>query len=100
MTDQDNPYGNIVEAIQSMIDGSLRPSFLVGKVASPYPLSVNVAGLLLERDDMEFNTVLLARNGEVHTGCDYGDEDFESGERLLVLASDDGQTYIAVCKIK
>lgn len=100
MTEQDNPWGNIIEAIQAMIDGSLQPSFLIGEVASPYPLSVSISGLLLEREDVEINIALLNKSGEVHTGCDYGDEDFESGEKLLMLASDDGQTYVIVCKIR
>ena len=100
MTEQDNPWGNIIEAIQAMIDGSLRPSFLIGEVASPYPLAISISNLLLEREDVEINTSLLNRAGEVHSGCDYGDEDFDSGDKLLVFASNDGQTYIVVCKLK
>lgn len=99
MTEQDNPYNNVIEAIYNMIGDSLSTVWYIGTVISPYPLTIEVAGLNFERDDFEFNEVLIRRAGEVHTGCDYGDEDFDTNDRLLVLASDDSQSFVVVCRL-
>lgn len=100
MTDLDNPYNNIIEAIYEMIADSIPTPWYIGEVVSPYPLAVNVAGMQLEREDMMFDKRLLARSGEVHFGCDYGDEDFNAGDKLLMMTSPDGQDFIAICKLQ
>jgi hypothetical protein len=99
VTDKDNPYNNVVEAIYNMIGDSQSDVWHIGTVVSPYPLTIEVAGLVLDRDDFEFNEVLIRRAGEVHAGCDYGDEDFDAGDRLLVLVSGDSQSFVAVCRL-
>lgn len=100
MTEQDNPYNNVIESIYNMIADSMSDVWYIGTVRNPYPLIIEVAGLLLEREDFEFNEVLIRRAGEVHTGCDYGDEDFDAGDRLLVLVSGDSQSFVAVCRLQ
>lgn len=125
MTNEDNPYGNLLQLIQKTGEANTAP-FFIGTVVSPAPLTVAVGELCITRENMMINPALFAgykrvfslgttgasgqtESADLHShsmasiGFSAGEmttvDGLSAGDKVVLLASSDGQQYILLCKV-
>lgn len=127
MTNEDNPYGNLLQLIQKTGGANTAP-FFIGTVVSPAPLTVAVGELYITQENMMINPALFAgykrtfslgttgASGQTGTGGTYSHshsmasigfsagemttlDGLSVGDKVVLLASSDGQQYILLCKV-
>lgn len=107
---QENPYTAILDAMRTETAGRAKQHVFVGKVLKKQPLEVNVqlatGGFKLEADDLKINSWLKANqertmqfDGKTQT-TRFTSAVLEVGDDVLMVRSDDGETYYILCKLE
>lgn len=81
---ENNPFTSMVNAIRDDNKSQIAASYRFGTVTSIAPINVDVAGTMQDSDSLLKNDVL---------------NDFELGDRLLLLPIEEEQIYIILCKV-
>ena len=81
-----NPYSKYNAWLSGALSDFYLPSHCIGILRSKSPFAVDLGDHTLSGNDLLVNYDLI-------------DHEMEPGDRILLLQSHDGQTYIAVCKV-
>lgn len=107
MSDNGNPYFELIDVIVGQIKGLIKVPFLIGEVISISPLLIKAGDTQLFRKDVLINEMLLTgykRSFEVNSGTEYdadltAKEGLKVRDQVLILASEEMQTYVVVAKL-
>ena len=91
-----NPFPQLLGMMKEAAKGVMRPSFRMGVVQSPSPLSVRIAGLTYQGAELLVNDLLTA---EIQVGEQQWSRPLEAGDPVVCLPLDgDDMRYLGAGK--
>lgn len=91
-----NPFPQLLGMMKEAAKGVMRPSFRMGVVQSPSPLSVRIAGLTYQGAELLVNDLLTA---EIQVGEQQWSRPLEAGDQVVCLPLDgDDMRYLVLAK--
>lgn len=101
MTNEDNPAMNILSIMREQGRADNPIPFLIGEVISKCPFVVQSGALQLSREDLLIDKRFLKAHEE---DCPITDQedcvDIQTGETVILLVSEDKQTYVLLCTVR
>lgn len=81
---EDNPFSTLVNNIRDDNKAQIPASYRLGRVITSNPLTVDVAGAIQEKIELQKNSLITS---------------FSENDQLLLLPIEDEQKYIIICKV-
>lgn len=105
MANEGNPYFQFIEEMRKQASETRRISFIIGKVKSADPLLIEAGTLQLDRSDVLISDYLLpGYEREVLIGTNTENmvilDGLKAGEQVLILISEDKQTFVIVSRLR